>query len=245
MVLTTTSIAFILLSIGLLVCGWWFLQAFRNTDRFKADRRIGFLLSSFFLGFGFTDGIFGLGAFFFATNSMGLYITLIVYNIFLALLGMLGAYTAYYVFFPKRSPYALMFLIGLIGVAATAVTILTYPQSFITTGNSIDTNMSRSLSLLMFLLLFFSIGAPFYIFSRLFFDAKTFKTKLLSLTISILALAGILNVFIDLVLLRDAPINFRTQFQNIIIGGIGAGFIIALVIIPFAKRLFTLQRKKV
>ena len=55
---------------------------------------------------------------------------------------------------------------------------------------------------------------------------------------SLLALAGIVNVFIRFVVLRGVPIDLRARIQDIGVGALGIGFIIALVVIPLVRKFF-------
>ena len=229
MVITTTSVGFILLGLGLGFCGWRFWSAFRREG---SSGKTGFLLSLIFFGFAVQNGEMGIGTLFFANNSEALYYVLLLNNFLLFLLNLLSIYTLYYIFFPNVSPQFAMVLATVMGVAALTATVLVHPQPFLTVSNSIDLNLGRPLSVLIFYLLSINIVANAYIFIRLFLSSSVQAIKTLSLILSIFAIAGIINIF---VLLFLSPGGVGNRIFDIGIGLIGLGFIIFLGIFPIFK----------
>src|SRR3989338_8547158 len=98
MAITTTSIGFILLSLGLASCGVWLFATFQKEGGVREYGNVGYLLSALFLGSGLQNGIMGFGALFFAKNSDALYYVLVISNIFLTAVALLGAFMTYYIF---------------------------------------------------------------------------------------------------------------------------------------------------
>lgn len=245
MVVTTTAVAFISLSLGLTICGLWFFKVFKNSSSLKQDNRIGFLVASIYLGFGFNNGLLGMGALLFANNSEALYFVLIASHFFLTLISMLGVYTAHYIFSPRLSPYLGMVFAGILGAVGIVTTIISHPQPYISLQNGIEWNMNFSLSLLFFYILFISIGSTLYIFGRLFLTAKTRQVKFLSLLLSVLAFSAILLHFIRLVLLYNADTAVRTRVEDFGTVLMGIVFIVALVIVPIIKNLLVARRSKI
>lgn len=244
MVVTTTAIAFISLSLGLTFCGLWFLKAFRKAGGIGGDKKIGFLIASIFLLFGFNNGLIGVGALLFARNAEALYFILMASHFFLTLIAILGVYTSYYIFSPRLSPYLTMVLSGILGAIGIITTVITHPQPYISAQNSIEWGYSFSLSLLVFYILFISIGSTVYIFGRLFLTAKTRQLKILSLILSVLGLAGILLNFIKLVLLHNADTAVRTSIYDFGTVLMGVVFIVALAIGPIIKNLIQARKKR-
>jgi hypothetical protein len=232
MIVTNTAIAFTLLGAGLGVCGWRFLAAFKKTG---GDSKIGFILAIFFVTFASTNSILGLGSLFFANNTTGLYSIIVLSNTLLAFLSVLGVYAAYYIFFPGASRFLPMTILSILGVVAVVATIIIHPQPFITEKNSIDWGMTFPLSVAMLYLLFVSIGSAFYIFTRLFLKVKNSEIKFLSLTVAILALAGIVQAFLQYAVFSNDAIDVRTKIQDTTLGLIGIGFIFMLLAIPALK----------
>ena len=58
-----------------------------------------------------------------------------------------------------------------------------------------------------------------------------------------MAIFGILNTFVRLILLHNAPASVRTSALDIGIGSIGASFIIAFIVLPLIKDL--IQRGRI
>lgn len=245
MIITTTSIAFILLSLGLTACGVWLLMTFKKEGGVREYGKVGYLLSSLFLGFGLQNGIMGFGVLFFAKNSAALYYVLVISHIFLGAVALLGVYIAYYIFSHQRLLSGfVVFIAGYIGINSVARTIATHPKPFITLQNGIEWNMGFPLSLLVFNTLLISIGSTLYIFIRLFLTAETREVKNISLTLSILALLGIVFAFIRLILLYNADIAIRTRIYDFGIIAIGALFIISFLIVPVIKNLIQATKTK-
>ncbi len=239
MVVTTTGIAFTTIAIGLTGCGLWFLQAARNTNRFEKDKKIGFLLTLFFLGFAIANGAVGVSGIFFVDSPLAMYGATVVSNLALAILSVFGPYTAYYIFFPKKSVSLQMLSLVALAFLTIATTVIEQPWPFLTAQNTIDPNLSPFLSLLMFLVLFFGVGSALYIFTRLFLEASVVKVKMLALIIALLALGGVVHAFIRYVLLSSATAGTRSLFQDVSIGVMGVVFLTAFIIQPFLKRLFS------
>ncbi len=238
MVITTTSIAFILLGCGLGIFGWRLLGAFRKRlVGLRANSKTGFLISLYFFGFAFqTAGILGLGTFLFALSPNGLFFVAIAAVIFPAFLAMLGVYIIYYIFLPRSSPLPLMIAVLILGIIALILGISTHPQPFITSHKGIDWNMSFSLSLTWFYLLFISIGTSLYIFIKLFLHAQKREIKILSLIQAIIAAGGILATFFSLVVFHNTAADTRTRVQDIGQGLVGIAFISAFVILSIMNR---------
>mgnify|MGYP001558904714 FL=1 len=57
-----------------------------------------------------------------------------------------------------------------------------------------------------------------------------------------MAIFGILNTFVRLILLHNAPASVRTSALDIGIGSIGASFIIAFIVIPLIRDLLRRTR---
>lgn len=246
MIVTTTAIAFISLSVGLGVCGWRFLKAFRKMNDSVGGGRIGFLLTLFFLGFTFqTGGILGLGTLFFAAVPGGLHVVAITANAFLTLLAILGVYTSYHIFSPRAAPWPAMILVLLFGVIGVTLTIVTDLKPFITSSGGVEWNAMPPLSLIMFFLLLMSIGSQLYIFTRLFLQAGTRELKITSAIIAFIALGGVITQFIRFILFRDGTATaFHSRVYDVATGLLGLIFIVGLVVIPFIRSRTTKVSKE-
>src|SRR3989338_958637 len=222
MIITTTSIAFILLSLGLVSCGVWLLRSFQKDGGVREYGWVGFLLSGLFLAFSFNNGIIGVGTLLFAKNSEALYFILITAHFFLTLIAILGVYTVCYIFSSRLSSYIGMAFVGILGTVGVIMTIITHPRPYISLQNSIEWNMNFLPSLLFFGILFISIGSTLYIFTRVFLAAQTRQVKFFSLLISTLAFAAILIHFIRFILLytdtyvRNSIEDFGTLLMCIV-----------------------------
>lgn len=235
MVVTTTAISFILLGLGLGICGWRFLRAFKITG---GDSRIGFLLSIFFLIFAGTNLILGLGSLFFAKTPAALFGAMVFTNGLLATLSILGVYIVYHIFSPGTPTFFPMAILTILGISAVAATIAFHPQPFLTPRNSVDWGAKFPFSLVMLYLLSLSIGSALYIFTRLFLEAKNREIKFLSLTIAILALAGVIQALLQYAVFGNSVVDIRTKIQDVILGLIGVGFMITLLAVPAIKNKF-------
>jgi len=240
MVITTTAVAFILLSLGLGVCGFWFWKAFQKSG---GNSKIGILLSSFIFASSFQNGIIGLGALIFSTNPEGLYSILLISQVFLLIHALLGIYVVYYIFFPQKSSLLAMSVLGSFGLIMIFMTIREYPLGVITPQNSIFWPASFILSLITFLVLLVSIGSFFYIFARLFLDSKTKDTRIIALVLSILALGGIVSTFFRFVGTYASSEN--RHLLDISMGITGLLFIIVLMIIPTIQKLRNDKSKEI
>ncbi len=225
------------LAIGLAICGAWFLHAFKKSGGLKSDSRIGLLLTWLFIGSAAQNGVMGLGTFLFAKNSDALFGTLILDHILLIIVGMLGIYTAYYIFSPQISTRLPLICMVILGLIALTLLLSTHPRPFLTAENGIDLNMNLQLSVVTFYLLLINIGSTLYIFLKLFFAAKTPALKWLSFAIVINGAAGIINIFVRLILLHGSDVNTRTHLFDLGTKILGAIFIITLAIFPLAKNL--------
>jgi len=235
MVITTTAVAFVLLSVGLAFVGWRFLKAFRETDSARTDRKSGFLLGLFFLASALHNGILGVGALFFARNPEGLSAVFIVAYFFLVLFAVFGVYALHYIFWPHTSFNLAVIITGILGIIGAVLIFVTPARPFTTSQNSVDWNIPFPLSFITFCLFLIALAAAFYIFIQLFFRSEAREIQILSLIISLLALVGIINVFTRLVLLYGAPAAFRSRILDIGVGLTGIGFIIFLIVAPLIK----------
>ena len=237
MVITTTSVAFILLGVGLGVCGWRFWSAYRKGVR---DDKTGLLLSIFLFGFSFQTGVLlGLGTLFSAGNPAGLLAVLVTANFFLTILALLGIYTSYYIFLPQKSPWPPMLIVFILGAITFILTIADPPQPFIAPSGGIEWNANFLISLFVFYLLLISIGAQLYIFGRLFFQAVTREIKLLSFALAVLAAGGIIDNFLRFIILYGVEADFRTRVYDIGTAALGMGFIVVFVVVPLIRSWIT------
>lgn len=236
--ITTTAVAFILSSLGLAFFGWRFSKAFHKTSDSKGGSKVGLLLSLFFIGFTIQTGvILGIGSILLSQYQNGLHLQLVIANSFLTIIALLGAYTTFYIFFPKKSPVFLMTATFILGIAATILSITNPSAPFITTKGGIDWNVASPLSLVMFCLLLIGIGSQLYIFTNLFFQAKTRELKNTSLIISVMALGGIAGQFFRFIVFQgNSNPTFRTNIYDLTTGAVGLIFIVGLVILSFSKR---------
>lgn len=235
MVITSTAVAFMLLSLGLAVIGWRFLKSFRRAGSSKIGSKTGLWLSLCFAATAMHNGTLGLGALFFATDPEALYIITIIAHIFLTLLAVIGIYTAYYIFLPHVSPKFSIAITVMISILGLVTAIHAHSQPFLTPQKGIDWNMNFSFALTTFYLLLIGLGVFFYIFTRLYLEAATREVKLLSLVVSSSALIGVVISFIRLVLFNKAPPSVRTSTLDTGIGVIGTIFIVAFIVIPVVR----------
>ncbi|MEK7187550.1 MAG: hypothetical protein AAB691_01725 [Patescibacteria group bacterium] len=242
MVVTTTAIAFIVLSAGLGFCGWWFLRAFRKSGGLKNNQKIGFLLSLFFLGFSLHSFVVGLSGLFFPYSEI--YFSLLVFtHSLLGLLALLGVSMIYHIFLPKSSVYSALLPVFFLGVLTIFITVLIHPEPTITGGNSLDFNLGPILSFCVWILSLISIGMPLIVFSRLFLFSKDVELKILSLLISVLAFLGIFNVSIQLLKFLDISENVRSKMFDAGISLVGVGFVIFLASLSFARKRLGVSKK--
>jgi hypothetical protein len=200
-IITSTSISFIFLALGLSLCGWRFWRA-ANRDSNARDK-IGILISLYFFSFSIQDGLIGIGALLFAHSPYGLFLLFTIANLTLAFVAMFGVYIIYYIFFPTHSPWLALVFICLTGFLEVVADIVLHVQPLITSTQSIDQNIPWPLSLAFFYLLFISIGVCLCIFIKLFFQTKSIILKLLSVIFSLSAVAGISNNFLKFVMPID------------------------------------------
>jgi hypothetical protein len=228
MIITTTAIGFILLSLGLALYGLRFLKALR-VDAPPNDRT-GFLISLYFLGFAFQNGVIGFGTLFLASSPEGLFFVSILADSFLTLVAIFGIYIIYYILIPKESPWFAMVFTFILGLIEVSLDIILHVQPFVTSAKGIDWNAPFLPSLILFYLLLISIGASLYIFMRLFFQAKSKEIKVLSLVLAIAAAGGITDGFVGFVLAPLIKINdITTGIYDVGIGIISIFFIVTFL----------------
>lgn len=237
MVITSTAVAFMLLSAGLALCGWRFLYTFKATNTPNTKSKTGFFLGLCFLLSSLQNAVLGLGLLLFANNSGFLLATEVVSHLALSVLAVVCIYTAYYIFLPHSSPYpAIITTVILSGLGfISAIEDPSFP--FLTPEKSIDLNMSFSFASITFLLLFISLSVFFYIFFKIFRNTKIREVKILSFIISISALIGIINNSAYLLFPRSISLSARVSTFNIGIGLIGVIFVFTLIIFPLIKDL--------
>jgi len=238
MIVTSTSVAFILLGLGLGFCGWWFLGALRRSGEFKSDKKIGALISFFFFAYAIHSLVLGLATLFAFTSSNYAYLAcIIIANILITGLAILGSYIIFYIFFPKikRIHVTLYSLVLCIGISAIAVSFIENPQPLVTINESFDFNHSPLLSSLIWFLAFVSIGAPLYIFGRLFLFTNNKELKLLSGTIATLASLGVVNISVRLLQFLPLPSLFRDKFFDIGAAVVGIIFAASLFFLSFSR----------
>ena len=236
MVITTTGIAFILLSLGVAFCGWQFFFAFKKAGG-AIDNKTGLLISIFFFLSALQNGVLGIGALLFPDSPRTLYSFLLLSHFSLALMTVSSIALFYYVVLPNRSPRMGIGTTISLGLLFIFYTISTDPQPFLTSQNGIDWGMNSLLSLLMFSLFFLSLLPPTYIFFKLFLVASNKKLKRSAILISGLCFAGIINVFMRLVIFNSGPFGLRTRILDIAVATIGIGFIIPIAVLPFLQGL--------
>lgn len=242
MVLTTTAAGFIILSIGLAICGWWFLDALKGAGRKPENSKIGILLTCLFISSSVQNGVIGFGMLFFANSPEALYYALSAGNVFLIIFALLGVYTAYYIFSPGTSPKLGLLITGFLGILACVTTFLTHPLPRLTSENGIDLKMNFPLSVIVSYLLFISIGSMIYIFAKLAITATTRKVKNLALIIALLGVIGIVNIFIRFIVLYRAEDAVRTNIFDTGLVIIGITFIVALTLLPILRNLISSRK---
>lgn len=242
MVITTTAVAFILLSIGLALCGWRFLYTFKTINTPERKSKTGFFLSLCFVLSSLQNALLGFGMLFFANNPLLLFVTEIISHLVLSALAVACVYTAYYIFLPRSSPYFAIITAITLGVIGIISAIKNPSLPFLTLEKSIDLNMNFLFAIVTFLLLLISLGVFFYIFVKIFQKAKNREVKALSFIISASALIGTINNFIYLLLPSSTFAATRVSTFNIGIGLIGAIFVFMFVIFPLFKDL--VQKKQ-
>ena len=243
MVVTTTAISFILLSLGLAVCGWRFWVAHKKTGDSQMGGRAGLLLSLAFFATAIHNGILGIGALIAAPDPINLYIVSVTAYLFLISFALLSVYTAFYIFLPLKSPFIAMSLTGGIGGIGLITALSSNSRPFVTPGNGIDWNMDFAFALSVLSLFLISLSVFFYIFTRLFKISEVREIRLLSLVVAATAFIGAVNIFIRLVLFRNAPSAVRTSLLDSGIGTIGAVFVVALIVFPVIKNWLKVLKK--
>lgn len=238
MVITTTAISFICLSLGLAVCAWRFSKAFGVGGNSPGERKIGLLISSYFFSSAFQNGVLGFGTLLFAANPRGLSIAVTVGTLFLVFVAIFGIYVTHYLFWPGRSYLPLAIFTGVVGMAGFILSLVLHFQPILTPDHGIDWNAPWSISLVIFYLLFISIGSFFYIFARLLFRTKSRGMKIFSFLIAGSAVVGIIDAFIRFVLWsgQSGGIDARTYFYDMGIGIIAAIFALVFLFFPISRK---------
>ncbi len=239
MVVTTTAVAFILLGLGLGLCGWWFLKAFngKKTDINQRKDKVGLLLSTFLFLSGAQNGMIGLGSLLFSTNQSALFFTLILSEVLLILSVLFGVYSVYYIFFPKLFSRSALYVFTFLGYLLILLSFIFRSQAIITPEKDISWVMNPLVAVLTLFFVLTSIGSFIFIFSQLFLKGPTSGIKTLSGALAVLGFAGLTNVC-----MRFATfIGFQNDFHSIEIsmGLIAVGIIIVLFSAPHLRRLPT------
>lgn len=236
MIITPTSVGFILLAVGLGVCGWYFLAAFKKESQFKKDRRsISYLLSSFLLVSALQNGVFGIGVLFSDLNPDIFFVTVLFNNVLLTINTMLGVATVCFIFFPFFARRFFISLVGLLGFSLIIYTVLVRDIIVATFRNhNLYTTVDSPLSSLLFLLLFINIGSFIFIFSQLSSRAHRRDTRMFSGLLSVFGIAGLINVFMRFVILpRVNPNAFGLEIST---GFIGIGILVLIAIFSFLRK---------
>jgi hypothetical protein len=241
MIITTTAISFILLSIGLGICSWWFLRAINRSGDSKKNNTIDWLLGTFIFLSALQNGVLGFGLLLFAASQTVLLYVLIVTDILLVAHATLGTYIIPYIFFPKTPLHFAPFFTGILGFYLVLLTVVSSPEGVVTAWNTIHWGMNYMISLLTFLLLFISIGSFIFIFSQLFLKGKTPEVKKLSLFLSICGLFGLANVFFRFIIFYSESSGRNLFLLDVSMGVIGTAFIF-LLLLSIAWKLFLHSR---
>jgi len=232
MQLTTTAVGFLLLSAGLGICGWQFLQVYAKSTKEEKSSRIRFLITHHFIAFTVQNGLMGLGILFFAKNQALLPYVVLLGSVVVVWPALVGIYSAYYIFSPRLSPYPLMGFASLVALFLTVYGLWYPPSVSLTVNKAMDLGLDWQLSLGTFYLLAMSIGTNAYIFLRLARVTMDKKTRRFASVIGVLGVAGVLNVFTRLVLLSSASMDIRSHSFDTGLALIGLVFITALLIAP-------------
>lgn len=236
MIFTTTSVAFILLSLGLAICGWRFFGAFKISGE-KEHGKIRLLITLSFIVFAVQNGVLGFGMFFLAQHPLGMFWTLVGAVISLVFAALVSIYTFYYIFFPLCSPKLAMLVISILGIANIVGTFVIHPQPFMTQDNGIDWDLPLSLSVLIFSLLLIGLGAQFYIFRRLYAEARNREIRVLSLVFSTALAIGIVDTFVRFIILRNVESGQIAQLLDFGIALIGIIYIIYVLAMQFLTNI--------
>ncbi len=235
MIFTTTSVAFIILSIGFLIFGWMFLRAFKKTESSPSDRKIGKLLSAYFIGFAINTGIIlGLGTIVFIESPTGLFSVLIAFTAGLVCLSVLGIYTISYIFFPDNSPALPAGFAGVLGTITLIITFVARPEPFMV-GGGMNWNIPFWVAMPFFYLVFISIGSSGYIFTRLFLKAKTMEMKILSFFPAMAGILGAISPFIIHVIFNSVHETTRIYATDISLALLGIGLMLCALALFFLR----------
>ncbi|MEK7084399.1 MAG: hypothetical protein AAB932_04145 [Patescibacteria group bacterium] len=229
MVVTTTAVAFILVSIGLAFCGFRFFRALPQAGVGQPKGRVRVLLGGHLLASSVTMGSLGLGSLFFTHNPQALFAVLLFSHIPLTLATVFGVYLTFHIFFPHVSPWPAVVGVALLGAVVFIATIVVHPLPHLTAGNGIDWDMPRLLSILFSYLVLLQIGSELYVFSRLFLQVPAGEVKKLSLFIAGSASLAMINHAVRFTFfLINAP-NLQSRVYDLVLAFIGIAFIFIFV----------------
>lgn len=198
---TTTAVAFILLSFGLGFCGWRFYGAFQGGG---GKSNSGFLVASYYFIYSLQASVLGFGSLFFAKYPDGLYWVTILSSIILAIITVYGVYILSCIF-SWRNKFIFLFPSSLLALSQLFLTIYTSPKPYINESNSVVWNFSPLLSLFIFVSLAVSISVFFYIFMHIYVTAKNISTKILASFLAVSAVLGIIANFFYFILSTGSP----------------------------------------
>ncbi len=244
MVITSTSIAFTLLFVGLSICSFWFFQAFRRSTENQQSSYIGLVISVFIFLSALQNGILGFGSLLFSGSQVGLFYVLLLTNVALVLHATLGVYSVYYIFFPRFPFHFGPIATGLLGFLLILVTLIFAPRGVITPEGGLYWDISYRVSLLTFLLLAASIGSFIYIFSQLAQKGKTREVKILSRFLVVGGLLGFFDVFLRFVLLYSESRGDHLYGLDLIIGVVGLIFL-AFLSSPIILKPFLVDSSRI
>jgi len=235
MLLYKTPIIFFFLSVGLFLCGLWFLNTSKNKKVHQS--KAGFLISYTYFFFSLLNITIAAGVLIHNIYyPFDLFWLLFIHNFILVLLSLMSIYTVYYIFFPKKNVFPLVICSSL-GVILMIETIIFRPIPFINHLGNIDWNLNLFLSINVFYLLLISIGSFFYIFWRLLSLSKEkYLKRVYSFNCGIAAF-GILGVFIRFITPHFEKNSIILIIADSIVALIGIVLIILLFAIPLISNL--------
>lgn len=225
MTITTTAIAFSLISFGILFCGICFFRAFQKIGGIRAGRKIGVLLSVLLFTFAAQLGTMAIGTLFFIGKPL-MFPLLIADHFLLAVIAGLGIYLIFYILFPLISPWPAVLAASALGSMVVGLTIITHPHPFIDASGGVNWDLSRWLDTTLSYLLFIDIGPLFIIFMHAFLQTRSREVKVASFVQVALASIGIINVFVRFTFPRGIiPEFLRTRIFDATLGIIGLVYI--------------------
>lgn len=239
MTITTTAIGFSFSSLGFAFCGIRFFNAFQKVGGSRAGRKIGILLSAFFLSNALQHGLLAIGSLFFAKNSEALYRVVVIDHLLLTIATLIGVYLVFYTIFPSISPWPAVIATSILGITVIGLTGITHPRPFVDLNGGVDWNMSPWLEFFLSYLLFSNIGALLAVFIHSFLQAKSREVKTISLIIVVLALMGLINVFRRFLLSGTMPNFLKTPIHDLTLAVIGLLFIGVFIAPPIVIKLIS------